>query len=44
MDFRGVNFWMGKVSFLLGVLPKTAFWLWFLGGETVVDCAVNVVF
>ena len=30
--------------FLLGILRKRRVWMWFFGGENVVECVVNVVF
>jgi hypothetical protein len=36
-------FLVAKSWFLLGVLQKTAFSVWFFAGENVVDCMVNVV-
>ena len=30
--------------FLLGILSKRRVWVWFFGGENLVECVVNVVF
>jgi hypothetical protein len=37
-------FWREILAFLLGILRKRRVWVWFLGGENVVKCVVNVVF
>jgi hypothetical protein len=34
----------GILVFLLGILRKRRVWMWFFGGENVVECVVNVVF
>jgi hypothetical protein len=37
-------FWLEILVFLLGILRKRRVWMWFFGGENVVECVVNVVF
>jgi hypothetical protein len=37
------GFFVVLLGFLRGVLGKVGVWMWFLDGENVVNCVVNVV-